>query len=104
MDDVDVSPGVAKIFGDEAAMTMVRFVFAAEEAGSLKLLSCEGLLDSAFSHEGGEARCVGIPVVGLLFVFVEHGFFGGERGEVAIVDATDGLSEIFQVRLLGKAG
>ena len=39
VDDVDVSPGVAKIFGDEAAMTMVGLVFAAKEAGSVELIS-----------------------------------------------------------------
>jgi hypothetical protein len=39
VDNVDVSPGVAKIFGDEAAMTMVGLVFAAKEACTLKLIS-----------------------------------------------------------------
>ena len=35
MDDVYISPRVSEIFGDEAAMTMVGFVFAAQKAGSL---------------------------------------------------------------------
>ena len=39
MEDVYIAPGIAQIFGDEAAVAMVGFVFAAEEAGSVEFVS-----------------------------------------------------------------
>ena len=39
MEDVYIAPGIAQIFGDEAAVAVVRFVFAAEEAGSVEFVS-----------------------------------------------------------------
>mgnify|MGYP007001769072 CR=1 FL=1 len=51
MDDLDISPLVGQVFGDEAAVAVIRRLFAAKEAAVGHECSREVLFDFAFRDE-----------------------------------------------------
>ena len=62
MDDLYICPIPGKTFSDESAMALVGFVFAAQEAGFVKITWLERGGDAALVHERLELFDVQVPV------------------------------------------
>jgi len=71
MDDLDISPLVGQVFGDEAAVAVIRRLFAAKEAAVGHKCSREVLFDFAFRDEFQKSPPVRIPVATFAVCFEE---------------------------------
>ena len=89
MMDFEVAPVFGEVFGDEAAVALVGFIFAAEEARVLEEFGLDVFFDGAFGHEVEEVLFVGVPAALFFFVLVKHGLGRGEDGKVEVVGAED---------------
>ncbi len=72
MDDLDISPLVGQVFGDEAAVAVIRRLFAAKEAAVGHECSREVLFDFAFRDEFQKSPPVCIPVTAVLAVCLKE--------------------------------
>ena len=101
---LDVAPVFVQVLRDQAAVAVVRFVLAAQEAAFRDDLSRDRFLDAAFAHQLAEADLVGLPVAVALLVVVEDVLRGGEFRDVDVLHAADLAEKVGQIVSLGKAG
>ena len=72
MPDVDVAPVLLQIFGDQAAMAMMGFIFTAKETPVAEELFGYCVLNLSVLHQLEEKLRVSGPPYAALLVFVEH--------------------------------
>lgn len=72
MENVDVAPMVLKVFCHKPAVTMVRFVLAAQKAAVYECLFGNRLLNTPLLHQIEELSLVRLPIFVLLPVLVQH--------------------------------
>jgi hypothetical protein len=93
--DLEVAPALVQIFGDQAAVAVVGFFFAAEEATAGEFGGVDFFFDFAFGHEVEEGAFVDGPVAAVFFVGVEERLRGREEGLFDVIDAEDFVEEVF---------
>lgn len=102
--DRHVAPLLLQVFRYQAAVTVFRSFFAAEETSIVENFA-RHIFDLPRAHQAQEAALVCAPVSRLLFlVLVEHLGCGRELRQVKIFDVADHPGEITQVVFLGEAG
>src|SRR5262249_53195319 len=104
MNDLDVSPTLAQILGDQAAVAAIRFRLAAEQdRGPVEQAPVERVLDTTLLHQPQELRLVILPASLTLLVVVQNGLSGREPRLMHVSGATDFLEKEARVLLLVEA-
>src|SRR5439155_20679122 len=104
MNDLDVSPPLAQIFGYPAAVAAVRFRLAAQQnSGPVEQALVERVLDAALLHQPQELLLVILPASLALLVVVQNGLSGREPRLMHVFGAANFLEEEAQVLFLRKA-
>lgn len=104
MNDFDLAPLVAKIFGDKATMAMFWRIFTTEQTSVPKGLSRYFALDLPLAHQFQKLLFIELPVAALFLVAIEHLLSRGKQRQVKIVDAADGLEKITEIVFFRESG
>ena len=72
VDDFHIAPVSLQIFGNQAAMAVMRFMLAAQQAGIGDVLFCRVRLDLARLHESEKRPFITRPVAALFLVGVQY--------------------------------
>ncbi len=102
--DIDITPLVRQVLGNEAAMAMMGLVLAAKQAAPVEKVSGKGFLYLPLAHEVQKPGLVLGPNTLVLLVGVQHFFRRRQFRDVSIVDPVDGTEEVREIIPLGEAG
>lgn len=104
MNNGEVAPVVAQIFGDESAVTVFRRRLTAQQhGGNGEQTTVDAFFDAPFTHQVEKASLIRLPTPSLLFVFVEQFLCRGEQRLMLIVCATDHAQKVREVVALGES-
>ncbi len=103
MFDLDVTPSVTEVLGDESTMTVIRRLLAAEQASPVQQLARDFAFDSTLFHQIKKLLLVKPPVAFLFLVGVENVLRWRKLGYVRVLNATNRIHKEPEVVALREA-
>ena len=100
--DFYVVPFISQVLSHEAAMAMMWPVFAAKQAGTIKL-SFVNSFNFSLRHQIEKFLGVQVPRTLLLLVLIEHVLRRRERWHVLVLHTAQLMHEVLQVITFGEA-
>ena len=101
--DFDVSPPIPEVFCNQAPVTVMGPVLAAEQAGAVEERRIKRILDSPTSQQCHEAFFIFLPAPTFLLVSVQDFLCWREARHVHVVDITDLAQKVGEVMPLGES-
>jgi hypothetical protein len=102
--DIKVAPAALEVFDDQAAVTLLRLILAAQEAAAGQEGRFDFFLDAAFLHQAEEIALIIFPPAFVLFVGIEQVLRGGQERGLDVIHVQDFLQEILEVVAFAEAG
>jgi len=84
-----ITPFFFEIFGDKAAVTIVRFLFAAKQTAIVEQLSRGLVLNVSRPHQVEKLPLVQVPIALLFLIGVENVLRWGQMRKMHVVDVAD---------------
>ena len=103
MNRFNIPPLFCQVLRNQATMTVVRFLFAAQETPTVQQFRGNRRLDSSLPHQFNKSGRVVIPATLLLLKTIEELLSGRELFEVYVVDSRNLFQEISEIVLLSKS-
>jgi len=97
-----ITPFLFEVFSDKAAVTIVRFFFAAKQTAIVEQLSRGLVLNATRPHQVEKLSLVEVPIAFLFLIAVENVLRWGQMRKVHVVDVADDPRKVPEIILLGE--
>ena len=104
MNDRDLAPVVAQVFGDQSAVAVFgRHLTAQQHGWDVKQAAVDALLDAPLAHQGKKLALIRLPAPFPLLQVIEQVLGWGEQQFVLVLRTTDHAQEVREIVALGEA-